>query len=551
MSPTPVRHLSARPLRFISFAPALVVGLFLTTACSPSEGPGRGLEGEAPTLVVMVSVDQLRGDIWERYDTLFTGGIRRLHDQGFRFSNATHGHARTTTAAGHATLGTGTHPRTHGIVSNDWWVETPDSMEEVYSMRDLDSPLLGYPEEEGRSPVNMFRAGLGDWLLAAEPRARVVSISRKDRAAIALGGKSRGQVYWIVPEAGQFTTSTYFRSDLPGWVSEYNADVMPGLFADTIWETRVPVEARSLTRNDTTEYERFHPLSAFPHHGLAEVGPQDSPEELVSALNEWVSRTPVEDIAIAGLVIRAIDELSLGQNGHLDYLAVSFSATDHVGHDYGPNSREQLDNQLNLDEQLGRLMDHLDAAVGEGRWVMALSADHGVVDEPDLEGPGGGPLGYRVIDSDRDRWRRIAEAAASGELAGEARSRSVAAALEDDPMVAEVYAYADLEGGEPVDSLARMSWLSHVSGRHLKELGQFGVVVRLPEFYLDRDYLTGSGHGTTYHYDRWVPLILLGSGVTPGVSVEPVATVDVAPTLATWAGIPTPDDLDGRDIRPR
>ncbi len=526
---------------------ALTLGAFVLglSSCGGGQDSPAAADVPAPSLLVLVSVDQLRGDLLERYDTLFTRGVRRLHDEGYRFTNGTHDHAGTTTAAGHASLGLGVHPRTHGIVGNEWWVETDAGVEELYAVADPDSPLLNHPGEEGRSPANMLRDGLADWILAAEPRARVVSISRKDRAAIPMAGRARGHVYWIVPETGEFTTSTYYAAELPAWVTDFNATAMRGLYQDTVWTSTVPEAAKVLTRGDTASYERYHPLTYFPHHGRAEIG-ERAPDELAPRLNEWVTETPVSDRAGVALAMRAMDELALGRQGHVDFLALSLSATDHVGHNYGPSSREQLDNLLRLDEQLGLLMDHLDATVGAGGWAMAFSADHGVADEPEHRQEQG-MAGYRVTQSDRDRIGAMAMAVA----AGGGGPDEVAGAVLADSLVAQVLTYASLEGTLPEDTLAALSYRSHVPGRHRSPLGRLGVVVNLREFDMNREYMNGSGHGSTYHYDRWVPIILLGPGVQPGFSPTAVATVDVAPTLAAWARVPTPGDLDGRDIRPR
>jgi hypothetical protein len=162
--------------------------------------------GDGPTLVVMLSVDQLQADLFARYDALYTGGLRRLLDDGFRFENATHDHASTETAPGHTTLATGVYPTRHGIVGNTWFQREGDTWRGVYSMEDLDSPILGQPDMPGRSAANIRRPGLGDWIQANDRDARVASLSRKDRSAIGLAAQARGEVYWLAGEAGVFAS---------------------------------------------------------------------------------------------------------------------------------------------------------------------------------------------------------------------------------------------------------------------------------------------------------------------------------------------------------
>jgi len=210
---------------------------------------------ERPGLVVYVVVDQLRGDLLERYDSLFTGGFRRLHDEGFRFLSVTHDHAKTSTAAGHATLSTGVFPFRSGIVANEWLERTADGWRSVYSVEDTLTHILGLPVLEGRSPKNLLRGGLADWIAEADSGAIVVSASRKDRAAITMAGKTRGHVYWITENQGRFVTSGFYADDYPAWVVRVNRDEMPRIFGDSIWEQTMPEAARALSRGDTAEYE--------------------------------------------------------------------------------------------------------------------------------------------------------------------------------------------------------------------------------------------------------------------------------------------------------
>ena len=326
-----------------------------------------------------MSVDQLLPEQLRAYDSLFTGGLRRLRDEGFRYALATHDHAWTKTASGHATLATGTYPSGHGLVANDWWQEGLEGWFSLYAVGDSDSPLVGAraPREEGRSPTNLARSGLADWIEAAETGARTVSISRKDRAAIPMAGRSRGHVYWSAPDETRFVTSRYYRRSLPRWVQRFNADAMPG-FDRPGWELELSAEQQAAARPDSFPGEGDRGIATFPH-----VAADEADDSTTAELHDWWVDSPYPDEAVLALAHEALLELDLGQRGTLDYLALGFSSADEIGHDFGPFSLEVLDNLIRLDRLLGQLFDMLDAAAGPGGWVLALSSDHGSLPLPE------------------------------------------------------------------------------------------------------------------------------------------------------------------------
>ena len=496
---------------------------------------------EGPTLVVLISVDQLRADLLDRYESLFTGGFRRLLDRGHRFVNGTHDHAKTSTAPGHTTLATGVHPTRHGIVGNEWSELRAGQWRNVYSVGDPGAGILGVPRMPGRSPVNMYREGLPDWISRTSPDARVVSISRKDRAAIGLAGKAVGEVYWMADPLGRFITSTFYHSEYPDWVRRFNEEVMPRIYADTVWESRVPEEAAHLTRPDTSAYERRGVPSFFPYRASEAVDVTDP-----AALNRWRYRTPLPDAAVLGLAEAAIAELELGRRSVVDYLGLSFSQTDHVGHVYGPLSREQLDNLLRLDALLGDLFQLLDEVVGPEGWVAGLSADHGILEIPEH-------LADRGVDArrlgveERTAFQRAVLGAVEGDAQGDALAWQLKAALEALPFIEGAYTFAEvLDAQARPDSFAVLFARSHSRVRAAEFPARYGVYFRFRPNFLSWSADDATTHGSPYYYDRSVPIIFLGAGVEAGVSQEAAATVDVAPTLARLAGIETPGDLDGR-----
>jgi predicted AlkP superfamily pyrophosphatase or phosphodiesterase len=519
----------------------LVFVLMLATAVAGCQQQPPAPPGDAPSLVVLLAIDQLRPDLLHDYDALYTGGLRRLIDQGFRFESATHDHASTETAPGHTTLATGVHPTRSGIVGNTWFVRDGDGWRSVYSMADSDSPILGHPELSGRSAASMYRGGLPDWMVAQDGGTRVVSVSRKDRSAIGLAAQARGEVYWLAPEAGVFVTSAYYRQDYPVWITDFNSRVMPEIYADTLWESIVPPEARALTRPDTSRWELDGVHTAFPHR------PADTGDDADDASrNRWrFETTPFPDRAVVALAMEAVRVLALGQRRSVDYLGISLSQTDIVGHDFGPRSREQLDNLLRLDAELGRLFAFLDEAVGPSGWVMAVSSDHGVLDVPEHLAEAGADAERLTRDHRQQLLDRIQEGVQTA--GAEGVEESVKRAVSTLPFIAGAYTSEDVERPSPADSFAVLIGNSHSRERAVDLSERWGVYVRYHPNVLAWTTIATT-HGSPYYYDRHVPLIFLGAGVSPGVSTERVATVDVAPTLAALAGITAPTDLDGRSL---
>ncbi|MEJ2539871.1 MAG: alkaline phosphatase family protein [Gemmatimonadota bacterium] len=519
---------------------ALLVGAFTTlVGCSQAPQSPSPQIGE-PTLVVYVVVDQLRGDLLDRYAAAFDGGFRRLMDEGMVFEGASHRHSTTTTAVGHATLSTGVVPARHGLNGNSWSERRPDgSLVDVYAVADSTAPIVGLPGVPGRSPANLMRDGLADWILERDPAARVVSLSAKDRAAIPMAGRARGHVYWIQREEGRFVTSTHYREAYPGWVADFNRSRMPLLLGDSVWQQSTPVGIRELARPDPASYEGDGIHTTFPH-----VRSQETDGPMPYAQWNWSGGTPAPDRAVLELAEVAVEELELGRRGTVDYLALSFSQTDYVGHGYGPLSQEQLDNLLRLDAVLGDLLDMLDRRVGPDRWVLGLSSDHGVMTTPEwLQHEGRGARRLELED-----FRRIRELVSTAEAGGggrqEVRDR-IAEAVGALDVVAQVYRTEELKSEGP-DTLAALFAAATVPGRMTGILGAYDLHLLFREAVLARPG-TGTTHGSPYWYDRHVPFILRGPGI-PAVRRSDVAvhTVDMAPILAGLAGIPVPNDLDGR-----
>jgi predicted AlkP superfamily pyrophosphatase or phosphodiesterase len=339
-------------------------------------------------------------------------------------------------------------------------------------------------------------------------------------------------------------TSSFYASEYPAWVERFNRETAAVIMGDSVWSSELPPGAEGLTRNDTSAYEGDGVHTFFPHRFHDE-----SEETGRRAQNRWAIRTPLPDEVIGAFAREAVRSLGLGSDPVPDFLGLSFSQPDFVGHDYGPLSREQLDNLVRLDKVLDELMEFLDDQVGPGRWVMALSGDHGTLTVPEVlrdEGHSAARADREDFRAIRQVFRDLREAEGSPDVLAE---RAVVA-LESLPFVADALTPTEMATGPAPDSFVTFLRNSYLPDRWFRGYGSqdLGVMFRFVEGFYPSSDRHGTGHGSPYHYDRHVPLVFFGPGVEPGISTERVRTVDAAPTLAQLAGIPMPSDLDGQPL---
>jgi predicted AlkP superfamily pyrophosphatase or phosphodiesterase len=311
---------------------------------------------------------------------------------------------------------------------------------------------------------------------------------------------------------------------------------------DSVWNVEVPPALRSHARPDEADYESDRTNTTFPHR-LGEIRNGEGER----ATNLWLAETPGPDQAVLKFAEAMVDNLDLGADDVTDFFSVSFSQTDAIGHRYGPTSLEQLDNLLRLDRRIGELMSHLDGKVGGGRWVMALSADHGVRFEPELD-DGDVLPGRRLAPAEyRDVVRAANAQAANGDPSG--ASERIAASLRTSPLVAQALTEGQLRSTTaPADTFETLFRNSYYPGRYTDSMARAGVWVRWQEGTLTAKQ-TGTSHGSPYLYDRHVPLIFYGAGrVAAGTSQARASTADMAPTLARLIGITPPPDRDGKAL---
>ena len=496
---------------------------------------------QRPKLVVLITVDQLRPDYFEKWKPQLTGGLARLAAEGALFTNAAQDHAVTETAPGHATLLSGRWPRHNGIQRNDVGVQ------------DSTAPLIGVLGP-GASPYRFQGTAFFDWLKAAQPNARALSVSRKDRGAILPIGRAKEQVYWY--QSGIFTTSRYYADTLPSWVTRFNAQRVPFRAATMVW--RPLLTEKDYPEPDDVPYENPTGVRrAFPHTVATDS---------TRAAREYTV-TPWHDSLTMAFALAGVEELKLGRRGVTDLLAVSLSATDAIGHVFGPDSRELHDQVIRLDRFLGAFLDRLIARIGRNDLLVILTADHGVSSYPGYYRSHGRPDVHGVsVDSilgvyNRELGARFGDTSRrallfdtgmlllqdNGRLAAAGITDSVinavAARLRQVPGVARVDRPSALLDADTLQDPIARRWL------HQLEPGDdVALVLTLAEPFVwgNESYAM---HGSPYDTDARVPLIFMGRGIKPGRYDQRAATVDIAPTLASLLALSPQSLLDGRVLR--
>ena len=490
---------------------------------------------EHPRLVVQITFDQLRGDLLERYKPALHGGLRRIMDQGYWVKHGEAAHGITVSWPGHSTLATGLYPSHHGLTANEWWMEVDGRWQEVDAADDARYRELGRMGRPGKSTINMTAATIGDWFKASSAQSKVVAIGSD--AAIPYGGRRPDALFWYDGAAGGFTTSTNYATSLPTWIDRLNERIA-GLplswtySGNPAWLTLASHPQRC---------PAFHPDAGFPHRYL--------PGENGRSAHSWLGSTPLADEELlreAGEIVRIN---GLGSDNIPDYLNIAIGSTDSVGHEFGPVSAEQLDTIIRMDRALGSFLDDLDRTVGKNRYVVAISADHGATDPPEER------CIHRVTTSEIDGLLDRVEGIAQHHRGSRASLVSaIVAELERAPFIGGVYDQERLAHAAPADWRAQLMkrsfrpahipnfplWSEKPRPFHPARYGIF--VIFKPGMIFDA---AKSVHGSPYPSDRLVPVMFYGAGVPHRTLRTGARTVDVAPTLASLAGIPVPRHLDG------
>jgi predicted AlkP superfamily pyrophosphatase or phosphodiesterase len=505
---------------------------------------GGGLAQSAPvsrpSLVVFITVDQMRPDYFTLWEKQLQGGLARLYRGGAVFLNGFQDHAITETAPGHASAMSGRFPRSTGIVANSAGVGDPQS------------PVLGV-RGEGASPFRFRGTTLIDWMRYRDPASRALSVSRKDRGAILPLGRAKQHVLWYAPN-GTFTTSTYYADTLPSWVQAFNARKLPQQWTGKTWDLLLP--STDYAEPDSVPVESNGSDFVFPHAFPAE-----------SALTAAVfAAYPMMDALTLSMALEGVRQLQLGAGTHTDLLAISLSTTDAVGHRFGPDSREIHDQVLRLDRYLGAFFDSLYAMRDSTRIVVALTADHAVAPFTQVrsrypnQGAGHAddlaPTVALLGASLREAGVDPSAAAYENEMLFLDADALTAHGLNVDAVarlfVQEATKVPGILRADRVKTLAQRDTVTdYVARRWLHMLPPdlpVAVVVTLKPYWYWNN-VSFATHGTPHDYDANVPIIFYGAGVKPGRYTQRALVVDIAPTLAEILRINPLEKLDGHALR--
>jgi predicted AlkP superfamily pyrophosphatase or phosphodiesterase len=549
--------------------------LFLLAAADVS---GQGLPSKSPKLILQITVDQLRGDMPASvYDRLGEGGFRYLYENGVVYENAHHRHANTETVVGHATLATGADPADHGMIGNIWFDK--ELGRTVYNIEDDRYTLVGEgggvdqdvemdPTQkaagtDGRSPASILSTTFSDELaLSTNGKAKIFGVSVKDRGAVPMAGHA-GKAFWFSKANGEFVTSTYYYDAYPGWVKAWNRKKLPLAYAETSWELMHDRSTYTYGDFDDMPWETDVPGFGvvFPHP----FGKADG--KLFTTL---LTVSPAGDELTLEFAKELIVEEGLGQDEVPDYLSISFSSTDYVGHIFGPASLESEDNLLRLDKTLSELLAFVDRQIGLENTLVVLSADHGAAEAPAQLNEFG--IDARVFEPDKlDKEEAIETVKAKYGIAQEliARfehpyaylnhdvlrergldadevSRTIASVLTTFDGVAYAVPSIDLIEGKMPDTRLYRQILRNFNP---KRSGDIYLVLEPQWFVADFDGLTvTSTHGSPWRYDTFVPVIFAGNGLTAETVFREVQTVDIALTLAKYLRIKAPSGATGAPL---
>lgn len=511
---------------------------------------------QRPKLVVGLVVDQMRWDYlyryYDRYDN--KGGFKRMLNQGFTCENTMIPFAPTVTACGHSCIYTGSVPAISGITGNIWWDN--EQSRPVYCAEDRTVKTVGSPSNLGlMSPRNMLVTSVCDELrLATNFKSKVIGIALKDRGGIFPAGHSANAAYWYDLTVGKWISSTYYMNELPAWANAFNEKKMVDGYYQQGWDLLYPAASYEQSTADEKTYESKMFGNKFPYDLKSFTGKDYGK----------ISSTPMGNSFTAEFAKAAITAEQLGADNITDFLAVSFSSTDYIGHSFGPNSIEAEDGMLRLDKDLGGLLDFLDAKVGKGQYTVFLSADHGVTQTPEFMQENKIPAGRlfmntlmaninkelitkynlaTIVNSDENyQYHLNHRLIDSAKLDEKEIIKWLVKRLSTEPMIDRVFALEDLNKVPLPATIRKML----NNGYYPRRSGDIQIILK-PGF-IDAFGNTGTTHGLWNPYDAHIPLLWYGWGIKHGKSNREVYMTDIAPTIAAMLHIQMPGGNVGQVI---
>lgn len=510
---------------------------------------------QRPKLVVGVVVDQMRPDYFYRFYNRYTdNGFKKLLNEGNVCENTFINYLPSYTAPGHTCVYTGTVPSLHGISSNDWYEKSTGKS--MYCTQDDNARNIGGTVRAGRmSPKNLWSTTITDELrLATNFRSKVIAISVKDRGAILPGGHTSNGSYWMDDSNAVFMTSDFYMQQLPEWVKNFNDKKLGRTYLQKNWNTLYPLNTYIESTADDNAYEgRFsgETNTAFPH------------KTANLPLND-IKRTPYGNDIVFDFAKEAIANEKLGQGSETDFLAVSFSSTDYVGHAFGPNSVELEDTYLRLDKTIEQLLDYLNAEVGEGNYTLFLTADHGVAHNPQFSIDSKIPAGFFFSSTMKTELNSILKQQFSYDniikdisenfiwlndsvvnTSGISREAVLDYIVDQIKYKKEIQYAVNMQKVQQSNLPAKIKDMA-INGYVTKRSGD--ILLLLNPAWLDAYSKTGTTHGTWNPYDTHIPLVWYGWGIEKGNTRREVYMTDIAATLATLLHIQMPNACIGKTI---
>lgn len=520
---------------------------------------------DKPKLVVGIVIDQMRQEYLYRFENKFgENGFKRLMSQGFMLTNAHYNYVPTYTGPGHASIFTGSTPAIHGIIGNDWWDK--NLKKNVNCVEDGRQKPVGSIDGNGDvSPWRMLSTTITDELkIASRNKSKVIGISIKDRSAVLPAGHMADAAYWLDITNGKFISSTYYLSTLPTWVENFNTLKLADDFLNKEWTTILPLDQYIESNPDDSPYESKWIGKDKP------VFPYDL-KKLSATNNKYdlLIHTAFGDDLLAAFVAEALKGENLGKSEYTDFLTVSFSSPDHVGHRTGPNSVELEDTYIRLDKNLESLFAKLDSEVGKGNYLLFLTADHGVLEIPqslkDNRVPAGN-FSEKTLKDELNNFLQkyfpekiVVESAFNNQVffnqdlfAGDPKSSGI------DLLIATELTINYLQSKEGVAQVFAKNVIKQGS---YSEAGIKGTIVRgynhkrsgdiayeLEPGWVSWGGVNGTTHGSSYTYDTHVPVLFYGKGIAKGTSTKYHTITDIAPTLSVLLKIKFPSGCTGQPI---
>lgn len=515
---------------------------------------------DRPKLVVGIVVDQMRYDYLTRfYNRYGEDGFKKILREGFNLENAHFNYIPTQTAVGHASIYTGATGSTHGIIANYWYDKF--LKEWIYCVDDFNYQAVGTMEvNEQKSPYRLLTTTITDELkLAQNMNSKTIAIGLKDRSAVLPGGHTSNGSYWFVGmNDGKFVTSTFYMTELPKWVNDFNNNGLVQDMMEKKWETLYPIDSYVESIEDDNVYEGLfigEEKPVFPHD-LKMLSEKNAHFDLIKS-------TPFGNSLLVEFAKAAIKSEKLGQSEFTDFLAISFSSPDYIGHKYGVDSKEIEDTYLRLDQDLAELLKYLDKEIGKDNYTLFLTADHAAVAVPAYLKSKKIPAGYSdsmarrsFIDSLAVSYYSTAdiiESVSNNQIffnKDVLKELKLDAALVGQKLADDIINYKGIHKVVTAKTLQNTEFtkgiLSHLQNGYNQKLS--GDVLMVPNPATISYYHTGSSHGSGFSYDTHVPMMFFGKGINKGRSRKKVEIIDIAPTISNLLQIEFPNGNNGKVI---